>query len=122
MVLHPPLLEAATHALRCAGCLFVFVGPQIVICTYFQSIGQPKIASFVSLFRQLIFLIPLLLILPIFFGLDGVWFSMPTADLLGFTSALLVLRYSLHAEDNPCEKGDPECKPPINFFVPKKYE
>ena len=117
---HGPLVEASEHALRLSGLLFIFVGPQIIIGTYFQSVGQAKIASIISLFRQMIFLVPSLLILPRFLGLDGVWLSMPLADLTGCFVASLMLFYSLRAEDNPCGKTDFTCKPPSNFFKSRR--
>ena len=80
---HGPLVEVSTTALRITGGLFIFVGPQIIIGTYFQSIGQAKIASVVSLCRQMICLVPALLVLPLFFGLTGVWLSIPLADFTG---------------------------------------
>lgn len=116
---HGPLVDVSTRALRITGGLFIFVGPQIIIGTYFQSIGQSKVASVVSLCRQMIFLVPALLILPRFFGLDGVWLSIPLSDFIGCAVAVLFLRMSMKAEDNDCVKDDPECKPPSDFFKPK---
>ena len=48
---------------------------------YFQATGKPKKSLFLSLSRQLIFLVPLILILPKFWGLTGVWVAGPVADL-----------------------------------------
>ena len=117
---HGPLVEVSTKALRRSGRLFIFVGPQIIIGTYFQSIGQAKIASVVSLCRQMICLVPALCILPPLIGLDGVWLSIPIADFTGCMVAAYFLRLSLRAEDNPCMQGDPECKPPSKFFRPRE--
>lgn len=116
---HEPLVEASTRALRLAGMAFVTVGPQIMVCMYFQSIGQAKLASFVSLFRQVIFLIPALFILPLFLDLDGVWLSMPLADTVGCIMALYILWAALKAEDNTCQKDDDSCTPPPDFLKPK---
>ena len=55
-------------------------GFQIVSTNYFQATGQPLKASILSMMRQLILLIPLLLILPLFFGLDGILYAGPVAD------------------------------------------
>lgn len=118
---HGPLIEVATRALRITGGLFVFVGPQIVIGTYFQSIGQAKIASIVSLCRQMICLVPALCVLPHFWGVDGVWLSIPLADFAGFSVAAFFLWLSIRAENNTCLKGDPECRPPSDFFKPKQF-
>ncbi|MBR3881479.1 MAG: MATE family efflux transporter [Mailhella sp.] len=117
---HAPLVELATRAMRLSGSLFVFVGPNVVIGTYFQSIGMAKLASLVSLSRQMICLIPALIILPLFWGLDGVWLSLPFADFMGSVFASAGLYMTLKAEDNDCQKGDPECTPPPDFFKPKQ--
>ena len=58
------------------------VGFQIVSANFFQAIGKPAQAAFLSLSRQIIFLIPALLLLPLAFGLNGILFSVPVADLL----------------------------------------
>ena len=117
---HGPLVEVSTHGLRIMGAMFVCVGPQVIIGTYFQSMGLAKIASLISMLRQMICLLPLLLVLPLFFGLDGVWVSMPIADVLGLTVASVFLWLSLRAQDNPCVKGDPECTPSPDFLKPRE--
>lgn len=65
-------------------------GFQIVSTNYFQATGQPMKASLLSMLRQLLLLIPLLLILPLFFGLDGVLYAGPAADI---SSALIVFAF-----------------------------
>lgn len=77
----PLLIEMGSHAMRIATLLMPIVGFQVVSANYFQAVGKPKEAMFLSLSRQLLLLIPALLILPHFFGLDGVWAAMPAADL-----------------------------------------
>lgn len=63
--------------------LFIFCsGFPIVSTNYFQATGQALKASILSMLRQLILLIPLILILPLFFGLDGVLYAAPAADIL----------------------------------------
>lgn len=62
-------------------------GFQIVSTSYFQATGQPLKASILSMLRQLLLLIPLMIILPLFFGLNGILYSAPIADA---TSALIV--------------------------------
>lgn len=56
-------------------------GFQIVTTNYFQSTGQPVVASILSMLRQLIILIPMILILPLAFGLDGILYAGPIADI-----------------------------------------
>ena len=58
---------------------------------------------------------------PLFFGLEGVWLSIPIADFTGCLVASLFLFFALRAEDNDCMPGDPACKPPSSFFIPRKY-
>jgi len=117
---HPPLVELSTHALRLMGAMFVCVGPQVIIGTYFQSLGLAKIAGLISMLRQMICLLPLLFILPPFLGLDGVWICMPIADVLGLTIAAIFLWLSIRAQDNPCQKGDADCTPPPDFLKPRQ--
>ena len=74
------LIYLSVHAMRIMMVSFPIIGYQMVIANFFQSIGTAKISVFLSLSRQLVFLIPLLLVLPTFYGVDGVWWSMPVAD------------------------------------------
>ena len=76
------LLDIGTRAMKIFFLMFPFVGFQIVGANYFQAVGKPKHAMFLSLSRQVLLLIPLLLILPRFFGLDGVYGASPTSDVL----------------------------------------
>lgn len=79
-------------------CLRIYLGGifcagfQIVSTNYFQATGQPLKASLLSMLRQLILLIPLLLILPIFFGLNGLLYAGPCADI---GSAVIVALFIL---------------------------
>lgn len=68
-------------------------GFQIVTTNYFQATGQPLKASILSTLRQLLLLIPLLLILPLFFGLDGVLYAGPIADI---SSGIIVFCFAVH--------------------------
>jgi Na+-driven multidrug efflux pump len=68
------------HAMRISMLMLPIVGFQIVSAGYFQAVGKPKISMLLSLSRQVLLLIPAVLILPEFFGLDGVWAALPTAD------------------------------------------
>ena len=77
-----PLIGIAANALRITGCMFPIVGYQMVTTNFFQCIGKVKVSIFLSLSRQLIFLLPMLWLLPHLFQLNGVWFSMPASDLL----------------------------------------
>lgn len=87
------LTDEATLALRIGILSFPVVGAQIVITQFFQSIGKARISIFLSLSRQLLFLLPGLAFLPPFYGVEGVWFSMPLSDALAFAVAALMLVY-----------------------------
>jgi len=75
------LLKLGTYAIRICLVMMPVIGFQIVGASYFQAVGKPKQAMLLSLSRQVLLLIPAILILPRFFGLDGLWAAMPTADL-----------------------------------------
>jgi Na+-driven multidrug efflux pump len=87
------LLGISTRGLRITTVLFPVIAVQMVISNFFQSVGKAKIAIFLSLTRQLIFLIPFLIFLPRYFGLDGVFMSMPVADLIAFFVTILTFAY-----------------------------
>ena len=68
---------------------YPLVGCQIVIQNCFQSIGKPKLSIFLSLTRQMLFLLPLLLVLPPLYGIDGVWASMSGSDFIAFVVSVV---------------------------------
>ena len=86
-------IEFTNFAVNCMN-IYLFgtfcAGFQIVSCNYFQATGQPLKAALLSTLRQLSLLVPLIIILPIFFGLKGILFSAPIADI---TSAFIVSRF-----------------------------
>ena len=67
------------------------VGSQAVITNFFQCIGKVKVSIFLSLSRQLTLLIPMAYIFPMFWGLDGVWYSMAASDFGSFAMTLPLL-------------------------------
>jgi putative MATE family efflux protein len=85
------LIEIASYGLKIILLVFPFVGFQIVTSSFFLSIGMAKKAIFLSLSRQLIFLIPCLIILPHFFAMDGVWASGPVSDMAATIIAAIML-------------------------------
>ena len=68
----------------------IVAGIQIVSTNYFQATGQPLKAAILSSLRQLLLLVPLILILPLFFGLDGILYAGPIADI---SSAVIVILF-----------------------------
>jgi Na+-driven multidrug efflux pump len=85
------LINIAAKGLRIVMIFFPIVGFQMVASTFFQSIGMAGKAILMSLTRQVLFLLPCLLILPSFFGINGVWYSMPVADLLASIIAVYLV-------------------------------
>ena len=85
------LVKAAVFGLHIVFAVFPIVGFQMVATNFFLSIGMSKKAIFLSLTRQLLFLIPCLIILPRFFGTLGVWISMPVADTIATVVTAIVL-------------------------------
>lgn len=85
------LIALSHRAFRVYYIFFPFVGCQIIIQNFFQSIGKPAYSIFLSLTRQLLFLIPLLIIFPKLWGIDGVWGAMAGSDLLAFFTAIITL-------------------------------
>ena len=81
----------AAAGMRIIFCVFPIVGFQIVTSNFFQSTGMVKKSIFLSLTRQVLFLIPLLIILPKIWGTNGVWWSMPISDAVASVVAAFML-------------------------------
>ena len=74
------LIEMGIKAIRVMMFCFPFIGFQMVVTNFFQCIGKVKISIFLSLSRQMLILLPLLGFLPLIWGIEGVWYSMPISD------------------------------------------
>ena len=85
------LTSLSINGLRILMAAMPIVGYQMVITNFFQSIGMAKISIVLSLTRQLLLLLPLLILLPPCFGIDGVWMSMPVSDTLSALLAFVVM-------------------------------
>jgi MATE efflux family protein len=85
------LIAMAVRGIRIDMAAFPVVGYQMVVTNFFQSIGKAKISMFLSLSRQLLFLIPLLIILPPQLGVDGVWLSLPVSDVIAAIVAAVMM-------------------------------
>ena len=85
------LVEASMRGLRLLVMMLPIVGFNIVAGNFFQHIGKPKRAILLSVSRQLLFIVPLLMILPARIGVDGVWYSIPIADFASTILAALLL-------------------------------
>ena len=88
------LIRIAERGIRINMLLFPLIGSQAVITNFFQSIGKAKISIFLSLSRQMIFLLPMLIILPPIMGVDGVWAALPASDAVAFVVTwIIMIRY-----------------------------
>ncbi len=92
------MIEMAVVGMRYNCLLFPIVGFQMVTGSFFQSIAQPGKAIFLSLSRQLLFLVPFIIIFPHFWGINGVWVSLPASDLVSsiITTVLLTNYFRKH--------------------------
>ncbi|WMJ79142.1 MATE family efflux transporter [Clostridium sp. MB40-C1] len=88
------LIKLTSRGLRIDLLVLPVVGYQIVSSNYFQAIGKAKISIFLSFLRQVIILIPIIIVLPKFLKLDGLWLSQPIADV----AAALITGYFLYKD------------------------
>ncbi len=84
------LLAPGVDALNIFFLMTPIIGFQIVISGFFQATGKPGKALLMSLSRQVIFLIPFVIIFPLFFGLNGVWAAAPASDFIASIIAVSV--------------------------------
>ncbi len=85
------LIEMGIKAIRVMMLCFPIIGFQMVVTNFFQCIGKVKISIFLSLSRQLLILLPLLGILPLFWGIEGVWYCMPVSDFAASAIAAVIM-------------------------------
>ena len=89
------ILDIGTRGMRICLALAPVIGVQIVASHFFQAIGKAKAALTLTLLRQVIVLIPLLLVLPRIWGLDGVWLSLPVSDAVSTALTAIALGWQL---------------------------
>ncbi len=87
------LLELSARGIRLDMLVFFVVGSQAVITNFFQCIGKVKVSIFLSLSRQLFLLLPMAYVFPLFWDLDGVWYSMPASDFGSFAMTIPMLMW-----------------------------
>lgn len=85
------LIRIAIHGVQINSLFFPLIGYQAVVTNFFQSIGIARMSIFLSLSRQLLFLLPLLIVLPPIMGVDGVWWSLPASDFVAFIVTLIIM-------------------------------
>jgi putative MATE family efflux protein len=89
------LVDIAIPGLRWVFAVYPLVGFQMVSSAFFQSIGKPQKSIILAMTRQIIFLIPILLILPNYWGITGVWASMTISDFISVILAVILLSQEL---------------------------
>lgn len=85
------LIDIGSNGLRIFLCMLIFVGAQTACVNYFQSVGKAKESMLLSLLRQVILLMPLAIILPHFFNLNGIWIAGPTSDFVSSIITFIVI-------------------------------
>ncbi|MDR1663206.1 MAG: MATE family efflux transporter [Endomicrobium sp.] len=85
------LIRVTAIGMRYVLMTYCLIGYQTVSIVFFQSIGKANLSIILSVTRQFIFLIPLLLILPKYFGVTGVWITMPISDLAAFITTIILM-------------------------------
>ncbi len=108
-----PIIAMADRGFRIDVLVFPIVGAQMVIGNFFQSIGHAGKSIFQSLTRQMLFLIPGLILLPPYFGLDGVWLAIPVSDVFSFFVSVgmlwwLVRKVTTSSPIGEVRRGRPE--------------
>lgn len=103
------LTEMTAHALIIFFALLPIVGVHIIGSNYFQAVGKPVQSTILSSARQVLIFIPSLLVLPNFWGLDGVWWSAPISDALAvlLTTALLFFEMKNMSQKTDCRLSKP---------------
>lgn len=86
------LIAISIRGIRINMLVFPVIGYQAVVTNFFQTIGKVRISIFMSLSRQLLFLLPMLMLFSSMWGLDGVWASLPASDFLAFVVAVIIMQ------------------------------
>jgi Na+-driven multidrug efflux pump len=89
------LRQLGLRALRHCTIMFPVIAVQMLSSTYFQAVGKPVQSTILGMSRQLLFYLPMLVILPRFLGLDGVFYSLPASDILAvlFSSIFMLVEW-----------------------------
>lgn len=95
----PKLMAVTINGAKIYLLMLPIIGISITGSNYIQSIGKAKVAMFLSLLRQVILLIPMIIVLPKFFGLNGVWYAQPVADFLATIITGIILYRELKRYD-----------------------
>ncbi len=110
------LIAIAERGLRINAALMPLIGYHMVVTNFFQSIGKARLSIFLSLSRQLLFLIPSVIILSSIFGTDGVWASLPTSDLLAIIVTIVCMNVYMHRLRRGEEAAEQEPVRSYNYY------
>lgn len=100
--------DFAVKCFRVYLCMMILATVNKATFIYLQSLGKALLSTMLSMVREVVFGVGFALLLPRFFGLDGVLYSMPVSDVLTFIISVIVIRYtyrSLSAESSPAVSG-----------------
>jgi putative MATE family efflux protein len=105
----PAVLEMTVPAMRIMLSTLCFIGPSIMFVTTFQGLNRGGMALFLSLMRQFLLFVPALYLLNYLWGLDGLWLSLPTSDILSFllTFGFIYREYRRHRRGPRWVPGQP---------------
>lgn len=105
---NPELIENGVFALRIVISMVPIIGVQIIGAALFQSIGKAIPSLILTLSRQVLFFIPLVLILPRIYGLGllGIWLTFPLADFLATIFTAVMLKKEMRAMERQCSEGN----------------
>ncbi len=92
-------IKLATRATRIVFLVYPLIGFQMISSTYFQAVGKPKSATMVSISRQVFALVPAVIIMPLIWGLNGLLFAAPVADLLSTFITAIFIYYEMRHLD-----------------------
>ena len=101
----PELLSLGSYALRIMILMFPLIGIQLIASIFFQAIGKAVPALILSLLREVMIFIPLLLVFSGYFGLDGVWITRPVTDFLAFIVTMVMITGELGRQGIPLLKS-----------------
>lgn len=91
----PDIIEQGLLHFRVFYSIFVLYGVMVMSITFFQAIGNAKKAGIIVMFRQLILFVPMMILLPKFFGIDAVWFTQPLVDFIMIGIGILMMMKEL---------------------------
>lgn len=109
------LINIGSRSLKLISLLYPFIGLPIATTFFLQAVKHPRMAAFLSVGRQMLFIIPALLILPRYLGLDGIFFAFPVSDFLGFLMALPVTvhQFVKYGREPTSSAADPKRSDPV---------